>query len=206
MKYLKTATTVAATLILFVGCSTQELSKEDIELQTKQKETLGQALFFDKNLSKNRTQACATCHNPEQAFTDNRHNGISKMASLGDDEKSLGDRQAPSTMYAMFSPHFHFDKETKKYKGGQFWDGREATLAGQAGGPPLNPIEMGMGSKEEVVERLKENPYYLQTFKDIYGEDIFKDTQKAYFAMTDSIEKFEMTEQFAPFDYSNVSQ
>jgi len=200
LKYLKTATTVAAALILFVGCTNQELSKEDLVKQTKQKEALGQALFFDKNLSKNRTQSCSTCHNPETAFTDNRDNGISKMASLGDDGESLGDRQAPTAMYAMFSPEFHYDKENKKYIGGQFWDGREASLAGQAGGPPLNPIEMGMSSKKEVVKRLKENPYYIQAFKDIYGEDIFKNIDKAYFAMTDSIEKFEMTEQFAPFD------
>lgn len=199
LKYIKTATVIACAF-LFIGCSTQELSKEDLAKEVKQKEVLGQALFFDKNLSKNRTQSCSTCHNPDFAFTDNRDNGISKMASLGDDGKSLGDRQAPSAAYAMFSPEFHYDNEKEKYVGGQFWDGREATLAGQAGGPPLNPIEMAMPSKKAVVQRLKENPYYLQTFKDIYGKDIFKEVDNAYFAMTDSIEKFEQTKEFAPFD------
>lgn len=164
------------------------------------KEQLGQVLFFDKNLSKNRTQSCSTCHNPEYGFVDNRDNTVNKMASMGDDGKSLGDRQAPSAAYAMFSPKFHFDEKKKKYIGGQFWDGREATLAGQAGGPPLNPIEMGMPDKKSVVERLKENPYYVKTLKDIYGNDIFKSDEEAYFAMTDSIEKFEMTKEFAPFD------
>jgi cytochrome c peroxidase len=28
---------------------------------------------------------CATCHNPEAGFADDRDNGVSKMASLGDD-------------------------------------------------------------------------------------------------------------------------
>ncbi len=199
MKYLK-ITGALVSAFLFVACSNTTLTKEEIAQKTKMKEQLGQVLFFDKNLSKNRTQSCSTCHNPEAGFVDNRENGISAMASLGDDGHSLGDRQAPSAAYAMFSPEFHYDKKKKKYIGGQFWDGRESTLAGQAGGPPTNPIEMGMTSKKETVDRLKENGYYLSIFKDIYGENIFKSEEKAYKAMTDSIEKFEMTKEFAPFD------
>ncbi|QKF81281.1 methylamine utilization protein MauG [Halarcobacter ebronensis] len=199
MKYLKLGTLITATM-LFSACNSANVSKEDLAKKVKMKESLGQALFFDKNLSKNRTMACATCHNPEAAFTDNRDNGVDSMASLGDDGKSLGDRKAPMAAYAMFSPKFHYDEKKKKYIGGQFWDGREATLAGQAGGPPLNPIEMGMPDKKAVVDRLKENAYYVESLKKIYGEDIFKSVDKAYFAMTDSIEKFEMTKEFAPFD------
>ncbi|RXK11716.1 methylamine utilization protein MauG [Halarcobacter mediterraneus] len=199
MKYLKLIVILSCTL-LFTACMNKELSKEELQQQKKQKEELGRVLFFDNNLSKNRTQSCATCHNPATGFVDNRENGVKSMASLGDDSKSLGDRQAPTASYAMFSPKFHFDKKKNKYIGGQFWDGREKTLAGQAGGPPLNPIEMGMPSKKAVVERLKENPYYIKTFKKIYGEEIFSSIEKTYFAMTDSIEKFEMTKEFAPFD------
>lgn len=199
MKYLNIAALVAASIFLG-ACSNTPPTKEDLAKKIQMKEQLGQALFFDKNLSKNRTQACATCHNPDYGFTDNRENGVNAMASLGDNNKSLGDRQAPTVTYAMYSPKFHYDKKKKKYIGGQFWDGREATLANQAGGPPLNPIEMGMGDKKEVVDRLKENEYYIQTFKNIYGEDIFDSNEKAFFAMTDSIEKFEMTKEFAPFD------
>ena len=168
--------------------------------EISQKETLGQALFLDKNLSKNRTQSCATCHNPDAGFADNRDNGIKKMASLGDDNKSLGDRQAPTASYAKFSPDFHFDEKKQKYIGGQFWDGRAKTLEEQAGGPPLNPIEMGMGSKKEVVERIKENSYYVQTFKELFGEDIFSDEVKAYDAMTVAIATFERSNEFSPFD------
>ncbi|WP_419770338.1 MAG: cytochrome-c peroxidase [Candidatus Marinarcus sp.] len=163
-------------------------------------ENLGKVLFFDKNLSKNRTQSCATCHNPEAGFVDNRDNGVGSQASLGDDGKSLGNREAPTASYAMFSPEFHYDKKKKAYVGGQFWDGREATLAGQAGGPPLNPIEMGMSNKQEVVNRLLENAYYVQTFKTLFGDDIFKDVNLAYEAMTKAIESFEKTDFFAPFD------
>src|SRR5690554_6555985 len=81
------------------------------------------AMFFDVNLSKNRTQSFATCHNPEAGFIDSRDNGVSKMVSLGDDLKSLGDRQAPTASYAKFSPKFHFNDKKGFYVGGQFWDG-----------------------------------------------------------------------------------
>ena len=168
--------------------------------EISQKETLGQVLFSDKNLSKNRTQSCATCHNPNTGFTDDRQNGVNKMASLGDDNKSLGDRQAPTASYAKFSPDFHFDEKKQKYIGGQFWDGRAKTLEEQAGGPPLNPIEMGMGSKKEVVDRIKENAYYVQTFKELFGEDVFKDDEKAYDAMTSAIATFERSNEFSSFD------
>lgn len=182
-------------LFFILGLMFSALMAEDMK-----KEDLGQILFFDVNLSKNRTQSCATCHNPNAGFVDDRDNGVKKMASLGDDGKSLGDRQAPTASYAKFSPTFHFDEKTKKYVGGQFWDGREATLEGQAGGPPLNPVEMGMSDKKAVVDRLKENTLYVDSFKKIFGADIFKNDDKAYEAMTIAIASFERTDEFSPFD------
>ncbi|MDN5062234.1 cytochrome-c peroxidase [Aliarcobacter butzleri] len=182
-------------LFFILGLMFSALMAEDMK-----KEDLGRILFFDVNLSKNRTQSCATCHNPNAGFVDDRDNGVKKMASLGDDGKSLGDRQAPTASYAKFSPAFHFDEKTKKYVGGQFWDGREATLEGQAGGPPLNPVEMGMSDKKAVVDRLKENSLYVDSFKKIFGADIFKNDDKAYEAMTIAIASFERTDEFSPFD------
>ncbi len=182
-------------LFFIVGLMFSALMAEDMK-----KEDLGRILFFDVNLSKNRTQSCATCHNPNAGFVDDRDNGVKKMASLGDDGKSLGDRQAPTASYAKFSPAFHFDEKAKKYVGGQFWDGREATLEGQAGGPPLNPVEMGMSDKKAVVDRLKENSLYVDSFKKIFGADIFKNDDKAYEAMTIAIASFERTDEFSPFD------
>ncbi len=184
---------------LFVGgCALFNSTPKEIDKQLQA--NLGQALFFDVSLSQNQTQSCSTCHNPEFAFVDPRDNGIDKMVSLGDDGKSLGDRQAPTASYAMFSPKFHYDKKKKKYIGGQFFDGRERDLAGQAGGPPLNPVEMGMKDKKSVVERLKKNDFYVKSMKTLYGDDIFEDTDKAYLMMTKSIEAYEQTYEFAPFD------
>jgi cytochrome c peroxidase len=165
----------------------------------KSKATLGQMLFFDPALSKNRTMSCATCHAPGDGFVDKRKHRGGFAASLGDDGQSIGDRNAPSVGYASFSPKFHRKKDGK-YVGGQFWDGRAANLAEQAGGPPLNPIEMGMPNKRSVVDRLKENPVYVQQFKGIYGETVFQNPDHAYDAMTDAIATFEDSEFFSPFD------
>lgn len=182
--------------LLMTGCSTDQTAPAKTALN---KAELGQALYFDTNLSANRTQSCATCHAPEAGFADPRDNGVKGAVSLGDDGKSLGDRHAPSAAYAMFSPDFQLGNNGI-YKGGQFHDGRENDLAGQAGGPPTNPIEMGLTSKAMAVSRLQENPIYVDNFTALYGNNIFADHDKAYAAMADSIAAFERTELFAPFD------
>ncbi|AXK48485.1 methylamine utilization protein MauG [Aliarcobacter trophiarum LMG 25534] len=181
---------VLITIFLGTNLLANSISKED----------LGKILFFDINLSQNRTQSCATCHNPQVGFIDDRDNGISKMASLGDDLKSLGDRQAPTASYAKFSPKFHYDEKKKLYKGGQFWDGRANTLEEQAGGPPLNPIEMGLKDESQVVARLKENSFYIESFKALFGKDIFDNDKKAFEALSQVIASFEKTDEFSTFD------
>lgn len=161
-------------------------------------EALGEALFFDTNLSANRTQACATCHSPDFGFSDPRMADPGGAASLGDDGVSLGGRNAPSASYASFTPPFHVRADGVAI-GGQFWDGRAKTLADQAGGPPLNPVEMGMPSKAAVAERLAENPDYMAAFQILMGVD-GSDPHALYAAMTDAIAAFELTKEFAPFD------
>lgn len=161
-------------------------------------EALGKALFFDVNLSKNRTQSCSTCHTPDAGFVDPHETDVGKAVSLGDDGKSLGDRNTPTASYARFSPPFHKNK-AGVFVGGQFLDGRELNLQGQAGGPPLNSIEMGMPDKASVVARLKENPLYISAFARLFDKPIFDDSEKAYAAMTKAIAAFEKTEFFSPF-------
>lgn len=163
------------------------------------KEELGKLLYFDVNLSKNRTQSCATCHDSDFGFVDPRETVAGRAVSLGDDGMSLGDRNAPTAAYARFSPPFH-QMKNGAYRGGQFLDGREMDLAGQAGGPPLNPIEMGMPSKAAVMERLKENQDYVEAFDALFGGGILDDPEKGYEAMRESIAAFEHTPEFAPFD------
>ncbi|CAM3330573.1 cytochrome-c peroxidase [Thalassospira profundimaris] len=161
--------------------------------------SLGEALYFDTNLSANRTMSCATCHDPSTGFRDPRVDVASGAFSLGDDGESLGDRNAPTASYAKFSPPFHV-REDGVAVGGQFWDGRAMDLAEQAGGPPLNPIEMGMPDKASVVARLREDDDYVAGFKALFGDDVWSDADDAYGAMTKAIAAFEEGDEFAPFD------
>lgn len=187
---------VAVVVLLVVGLA-RSAATDPLNIDTVEK--LGEALFFDPALSKNRTQSCSTCHDPDFAFTDPRETPAGKAVSLGDDGTSLGDRNAPTAAYAAFSPAFHQHKPGI-YAGGQFLDGRARDLAEQAGGPPLNPIEMGMPDKASVAARLRENPGYVAAFARLFGGKTLTDPEAAYTAMTRSIAAFEATAFFAPSD------
>jgi len=161
--------------------------------------SLGQSLFLDNNLSFSRTQSCSSCHNPEQGFIDTRGNGVGAAVSLGHDDISLGNRNAPTISYARFSPNFT-GSNANNARGGQFWDGRASNLSTQAEGPPLNPIEMGMLNKADVVARLQENSDYVEAFESYFGSSIFDDTEIAYTAMAESLAEFEQSDAVSPFD------
>ena len=163
------------------------------------KALLGQILFFDNNLSFHGNQSCSSCHSPDTAFVDLRENSADKMVSQGDDPKLFGTRNAPTMLYASYAPEFHYDEKIQDYVGGQFWDGRAKDLAEQAGGPPVNPVEMGMPDKKAIVERLKADPTYYKPITDLYGESIWADTDKIYAIMEKAIGEFEKQELFAPF-------
>lgn len=162
-------------------------------------EAWGEALFSDVNLSANRTQSCASCHDPAAGFADPRETAAGRAVSLGDDGQSLGDRNAPTASYASFSPVFH-RREDGKFVGGQFLDGRAATLADQAKGPPLNPLEMGMADEAAVAERLWQDPRHAATLAALKGPEALRDPQLAFTAMAEAIAAFEGTETFHPFD------
>ena len=161
--------------------------------------SLGQALFFDTNLSATRNQSCASCHDPGRAFTDSRDNGVSGAVSLGDDGRSLGDRNTPGTTYAFLIPEFHKDGKGE-YVGGYFLDGRAETMTDQAAEPFVNPIEMALPDTDAVVARVRENRSYVNSFEKLYNPSIFDDPKRAFRAITESIVAFERTALFAPFD------
>ena len=114
-------------------------------LVTDEKVALGKFLYFDTILSKNKTQSCNTCHNLDTYGVDNN------PVSPGDKEGTFGGRNSPTTLNAAL----HIS---------QFWDGREPHVEAQAGGPVLNPVEMGMSSEEEVVGRLSKEKNYKKLF------------------------------------------
>ena len=156
---------------------------------------LGEALFLDANLSLNRTQSCASCHDPARGFSDPGGAAVSR----GDDGVSLGDRNAPALGYVALVPPFQRTR-AGRYVGGLFHDGRAATLEVQAGGPVLNPIEMGLPDKSAVRERLAENAAYTRAFEALFGLGVLSDDDAAFAAMTRALAAFERMPDLAPFD------
>jgi len=146
------------------------------------KQELGKTLYFDEFLSLNANQACATCHFPP-GFADpaNAADPVNSVTSLGSDGVSVGGRNAPSSAYAAFSPFFHWNDVAGLFIGGQFWDGRENNLTGQAMGPFLNPVEMAMPDKASVLGALTLHPtaganpnaaFYQASFLAVFGVDL----------------------------------
>lgn len=184
-----TFSSLCAWAVLTVACPVQA---EPLGL-----EKLGEALFHDENLSMNRTQSCASCHSPAQGFSDPRRSAEGAF-SLGDDGDSLGNRNAPTASYAAFIPPFH-QNSGSMWIGGLFWDGRANSLEEQAGGPPLNPVEMGMPDKAALVQRLRDNPAYVEPFASLFAPDVLQDDERGFEAMTQAIAAFERSEELAPF-------
>ncbi len=198
MKY-NTLSVITLSGIFLIGCGSGGDSYIP-ENFADQKVTLGDKLYHDTSLSKDKTMSCATCHAIDSAFVDPRPTNLSLGASLGDDLVSIGDRNAPTAAYTAFIPKFHFDKHEGLFIGGQFLDGRATDLTEQAKGPFLNPVEMNMPNEASVIQRVQENTNYVKAFKEIYGENIFDDTQKAYEALAETIAKFEKSKTFSPFN------
>ncbi len=150
-------------------------------------EMLGMKLFMDSNFSRNATQSCNTCHDRRLAFVDpaNVMDPANSVVSVGDDGVSTGDRNSPTAAYGGYSPNLHWDGQKGSYVGGMFWDGRATgwilndPLAEQAQGPPLNPVEMNMPSKEAVVDVIR-NARYVGLFYQVFGPDALDDVDRAY--------------------------
>lgn len=158
-------------------------------------ERLGQLLFFDPGLSSPPGQSCATCHAPDAGFAEpDRSLPVSRGVLPGRTDS----RNAPTVMYAQFSPAFHFDKNEEHYVGGQFLDGRAATLEEQAKGPFLNPLEMANPNKASVVEKVRRAPYAAD-FDTAFGPGALADTDQAFERVAQALATFERTRQFAPF-------
>lgn len=176
-------------------------------------EELGERLYFDEYLSKYKNQSCASCHFPEPGFVDpdNVANPDYWVVSIGSDPSKNGGRNSPSVAYAAFSPAFYWNEGEGLYMGGQFWDGRAATLTEQAKGPFLNPLEMAMKDEAAVLAALaaKKNPNsrtYRKLFLQVYGVDLLTldlgDRSRVvavYGMMAEAIAAYEKTVFFRPF-------
>ncbi len=121
---------------------------------TPEKVALGKMLYFDKRLSKDGTISCATCHDPEMAWTEH------EPTSTGIHEE-VGGANSPTIINAAYATS-------------QFWDGRAATLEAQALGPIENPIEMGH-TMEVLTGQLDGIPEYKEAFQKVFGTGVTKE-------------------------------
>lgn len=176
--------------LLLAGCG----GSGDTDTRS-QKAQLGDRIFHDTTLSASGRQSCASCHVASAGHA--QDNALA--AQLGGADLTLqGTRVAPSIRYLATNTAFHFDAEDTP-TGGFFWDGRAASLAEQAGGPFLNPVEMAMPSKQAVVERVQ-NGTYAEQFRTVFGEDIFSRVDAAYSAITEALQAYQLEDpEFQPF-------
>lgn len=131
------------------------------------KVALGFDLYHDTRLSGDNTVSCATCHGLNTGGVDRKQysEGISGQ---------FGGVNAPT----VYNSALNFV---------QFWDGRAADLKEQAAGPPLNPVEMGCQSFDEICAKLAEDKDFSKRFLTSYPEGYSQAT------VTDAIAEFEKT-------------
>lgn len=118
---------------------------------TRARWELGKQLFYEKQLSKNSTLSCASCHKQEFAFSD------SVALSLGDNN-ALGSSNAPSLANIGYHPYFT-----------------------RAGGVPTLEMQVLVPIQEhnefnsnmlDVIDKLKQNNSYNQQAQLAYGRTL----------------------------------
>lgn len=128
---------------------------------------LGFKLYHDTRLSADNTVSCATCHGLNTGGVDR------KQFSEGI-KGQFGGVNAPT----VYNAALNFV---------QFWDGRAADLKEQAAGPPLNPVEMGHTSFDDISAALMADAELKKEFEAVYPEGFNQST------ITDAIAEFEKT-------------
>src|SRR5262249_55710536 len=120
------------------------------------KVALGKVLYFDTRLSGGNLLSCAACHNPAYSWGDGQPRGIGHGMNV------LG-RRSPSIINAAFGQIF-------------MWDGRAASLEGQALRPTKAGGEMNMPI-DKLMEKLKGIPGYAPMFEAAFpGEGMKPET------------------------------
>lgn len=111
---------------------------------------LGKDIFYDQNVSGNGKMSCATCHLPENAFTD------LKAKSLSNFEGKTVLRNSPSLYNAVFAKRF-------------FYDMRAYYLEQQAEHVIYNDQEFNT-SYESIIKKLRTKPEYKKAFQEAFKD------------------------------------
>src|SRR6266516_2019294 len=146
---------------------------------TERIETLGQLMNFDKRISPNRNQACASCHMPYVAFSGPIPSvNLTMIAYPGTVHFRAGKRAAQRYTYSPFFPVLQYNQEQGLFFGGNFWDSRATGYllrnpdAQQAQGPPVDTQEMGNPDTACVAFKLS-RAAYRPLFVEVWGQGSF---------------------------------
>lgn len=107
---------------------------------------LGQRLFFDTRFSANGQVSCATCHQPDNLFTD----GLPQAQAIGTTR-----RHTPTIVGTAYNPWF-------------FWDGRRDSQWAQALTPMESAVEHG-GTRTQYAHLVAEDESYRTAFEALFG-------------------------------------
>ncbi len=129
------------------------------QTMTAQRVALGKMLFFSPILSGNSGRTCATCHQPEKAFTD----GEPKSFAIGFNGIRIS-RNAPTLLNASFQAV-------------QFADSRVTFLEDQASDVIRNPQEMH-GSLPDAAAALHKQPESRRLFEEAYSDGVTESNLK----------------------------
>jgi cytochrome c peroxidase len=165
-------------------------NRREIEIKSA-KATLGRVLFYDKNLSKNGTVSCASCHIQAFAFSD------TTTFSKG----FLG-QQTRRNSYPIPS-----SSSTQNYYHASdlFWDARSQKVAWQTVETMENHVEMGIDDWDELLEKLSNEPYYKILLKKVSSSyEEFNQARLGY-AIQEFVESFKSIDSRFDAAYADAS-
>ena len=146
---------------------------------TESVETLGELMLFDKNMSPDKNEACASCHMPYVGFGGPIPSvNLTMVAYPGTAHFRAGKRTAQRHPYSPFFPVLQYNQEQGLFFGGNFWDSRATGYrlrtpdAEQAQGPPVDSQEMGFPDTACVAFRLS-TAVYRPLFEGVWGKGSF---------------------------------
>jgi cytochrome c peroxidase len=142
----------AATLFDVNAFNRNAYTAEPGDSVTTEKIILGKKLFFDPILSGNGKRSCASCHNPDMAFTD----GLVK--NLDVTGKKMIQRNTPTLINAALQP-------------AQFYDMRAPSLEDQVMAVVQNPQEMH-GDMKTATRKLWSDSSYQKLFNAAYPKRV----------------------------------
>lgn len=167
---------------------------------------LGGLLFADPSLSVSGRLACASCHDPANAYAAPRSSGVVMFGGPALDRPGL--RTVPSLRYLGDTPRFtrHYNVSTAREQqdrgptGGFTRDGRLDTLRAQVMLPWFDGAEMANPSVSALAARLRAAPYFA-LFEPLYGAGALQSDAALLARAAEAIERFELEDpSFHPYN------